>query len=213
VCNALAAKGFPSSSLATLGPESPDPLGTDVVVATADIRNQFGGRLATVYAPVILASFGSGIAGIEVRDVIPGGMSAYRAALAVDLRSRRTAGAQLLHNSHITVSATARTQLRRGDIDPRLLLLFAEMASSQPVRIVDFGDQGPGSGPGSLLRSVDLATDVIGSHLSARAYLKSMQAWVIPLTAQYRTASSKPVMLPGGETVLRIEYAAPSPLS
>ena len=56
VCADLAGRGFPD--LDPLGPESNDPLDSNVVVATADIRNQFGGRLASVYAPVILASFG-----------------------------------------------------------------------------------------------------------------------------------------------------------
>ena len=87
------------------------------------------------------------------------------------------------------------------------------MAHFQPVRIVAFGDQGPGGGPASLLRSVDLATHVTGSHLAAPAYLKSMQALVNAQRAQYRPALSKQITLPTGQTVLRIRYDAPSPLS
>jgi hypothetical protein len=211
VCNDLARRGFPSPE--TLGPGSNDPLGSTLVVATAHIRAQFGGRLASVYAPVILASFGSGNARIEIREVIPGGTSAYRAALAADVRARKIADAQLLSNNHITVSATARTQLLSGDIDPQLPQLIAAMAYFQPVRIVAFGDQGPGGGPGSLLRSVDLATHVTRSHLAASAYLESMQALVNAQRAQYRPALSKQITLPTGQTVLRIQYDAPSPLS
>jgi serine/threonine protein kinase len=211
VCTDLAQRGFPSPE--TLGPGSNDPLGSTLVVATAQIRAQFGGRLASVYAPVILASFGSGNARIEIREVIPGGTRAYRAALAADLRARKIADAQLLSNSHITVSATARTQLLSGDIDPRLPQLIAEMAHFQLVRIVAFGDQGPGGGPASLLRSVDLATHVTRSHLAAPAYLKSMQALVNAQNAQYRPALSAQITLLTGQTVLRIQYDAPSPLS
>ena len=74
VCADLAGSGFPSSSLLTLGPASNDPLGSGLLVVTATVRNQFGGRLA-VYAPAIIASFGTGNAKIDIRWVYPGGAS------------------------------------------------------------------------------------------------------------------------------------------
>ncbi len=211
VCGELAERGSPD--LDPIGPESNDPLESNVVVATADIRNQFGGRLASVYAPVILATFGSGSARIEIREVTPGGTIAYRAALAADLRGRKIADAQLRANGQITTSATARTQLLSGDVDPQLPQLIAAMAHFQPVSIVAFSDQGPGGGPASLLRSVDLATHVPRSHLAALAYLQWMQAFIHAQRAEYRPALSKQITLPGGQTVLRIQYDAPSPLS
>jgi predicted Ser/Thr protein kinase len=211
MCADLAGRGFPD--LDPLGPQSNDPLGSNVVVATADIRNLFGRRLASVYAPVILATFGSGNARIEIREVIPGGTIAYREALAADLRARRIADAQLLANSQITTSATARARLLSGEIDPQLPQLIAALVHFQPVRIVAFGDQGPGGGPESLLRSVDLATHVTRSHLTASAYLKWMQAFVHGQRAQFRPALSAPITLPTGQTVLRIQFDAPSPLS
>ena len=73
------------------------------------------------------------------------------------------------------VSATARAQLLSGDVDPRLPTLIAAMVDTYPVRIVDFGDQSPGGGPASLLRSMDLATHVSAAHLAAAAYLSWMQ--------------------------------------
>ena len=211
VCAGLAQRGFPN--LETLGPRSTDPLGSDLVVATAAIRAQFGRRLASVYAPAIIASFGSGNAKIEIREVPPGGTTAYRAALQADLHARKTNDAQLLTNSHITVSATARAQLLSGDIDPRLPMLIAAMAAAHPLRIVDFGGQSPGGGPASLLRSMDLATRVSAAHLPVPAYLSWMQSLVHAQHAQYLPASSKLVTLPAGKTVLRIEFDAPSPLS
>jgi hypothetical protein len=211
VCADLAQRGFPN--LETLGPGSTDPLGSDLVVATAAIRAQFRGRLASVYAPAIIASFGSGNAKIEIREVFPGGTTAYRAALQADLHARKTNDAQLLTNSHITVSATARAQLLSGDIDPRLPTLIAAMAAAHPVRIVDFGGQSPGGGPVSLLRSMDLATRVSAAHLPVPAYLSWMQSLVSAQHAQYLPASSKLVTLPAGKTMLRIEFDAPSPLS
>jgi hypothetical protein len=211
VCADLAQRGFPN--LETLGPGSTDPLGSDLVVATAAIRAQFGGRLASVYAPAIIASFGSGNAKIEIREFFSGGTTAYRAALQADLHARKTNDAQLLTNSHITVSATARAQLLSGDIDPRLPMLIAAMAAAHPVRIVDFGGQSPGGGSASLLRSMDLATRVSPAHLPVPAYLSWMQSLVNTQHAQYLPASSKLVTLPAGKTVLRIEFDAPSPLS
>ena len=209
VCADLAQRGFPN--LETLGPGSTDPLGSTLVVATAAVRAQFGGRLASVYAPAVIASFGSGNAKIEIRWAYPGGTSAYYAALEPDLDARKTQDAQLLTNSHLTVSATARAQLVSGDVDPRLPVLLAAM-TVHPVRIVDFGDQSSGSGPASLPRSMDLATHVSAAHLAAPAYISWMQALVNAQWAEYLPASSKLVTLPAGQTVLRIEFDAPSPL-
>jgi predicted Ser/Thr protein kinase len=211
VCAELAQRGF--HSLVTLGPGSPDPLGSTLVVATAAIRAQFGGRLASVYAPAVIASFGSGNARIEIREIYSGGTPALRAALRADLRARKASDAQILANSHVMVSAIARAQLLSGDIDPRLPTLIAAVTAAYPVRIVDFGDRGPGGGPASLLRSVDLATRVSAAHLAAPAYVSWLQALVKAQHAEFLPASSGLVTLPGGQTVLRIEFAAPSPLS
>jgi predicted Ser/Thr protein kinase len=210
VCTGLAQRGFTNTE--TLTPESTDPLGSTLVVATAAVRAEFGGRLASVYAPAVLASFGSGNAKIEIRWNYPGGTSAYDDALGPYLQARKTQDAQLLKNSRIRVSSTARAQLRSGDVDPRLPTLLAVMAANYPVRIVDFGDQSPGGGPASLLRSMDLATDVSTAHVAARAYIRWMQGLASTQWAEYLPASSEVVRLPTGQTVLRIEFDAPSPL-
>ena len=69
MCPVLLAHGVPPGNLAELGPGAPDPLGCDVVLATGVLRSQFGSRLASVYAPGVLASFGTGPSRIEVRAV------------------------------------------------------------------------------------------------------------------------------------------------
>jgi hypothetical protein len=213
VCIELGSKGFPSADLETLGPTSTDPLGSDLVVATAAIRAQFAGRLANVYAPAIIASFGSGNDRIDIRLVYPGGTATYTAFEQAALRIRKEADAQLLANSQIVVSATARAQLLSGDIDPRLPLLLAALAASHPVRIMDFVDQSPGGGPASLLRSVDLAAMDPAAHLARVAYLHWMQAFVNAQTAQYLPAWAQPITPRNSQPVLRIGYQAPSPLS
>jgi hypothetical protein len=211
VCDELAQGGFPT--LQPLGPESTDPLGSTLVVATPAIRAQFGSRLASVYAPAVIASFGSGNARIEIREMYSGGPPALRAALQAGLQARKANDAQILANSHVEVSASARAQLLSGEIDPRLPTLIAAITATYPLRIMDFGGQGPGGGPASLLRSMDLATHVSTARVAAPAYVSWIQALVKVQRTEFLPASSKLVKGPGGQTVLRIEFAAPSPLN
>jgi serine/threonine protein kinase len=213
VCTDLVSRGFPSANTLTLENTSTDPLASTLVVATSAIRAQFGGRLASVYAPVTIASFGAGNARIDIRWVFPGGNAKYRAVEQAALLTRKAAEAQLLANSQIAVSATARAQLLGGEIDPRLPQLLAIMAHSHPVYIVDFVNQSPGGGPASLLRSVDLATVDTAANLTQAAYLGWMQGFIDAQTAQYLPAWAQQVTLRTGQAVLRIGYGAPSPLS
>jgi serine/threonine protein kinase len=212
VCADLASSGFPTSNLLPLGPGSNDPLGSDLVVATATIRNQFRSRLG-VYAPAVIASFGTGNAKIEIRWVYPDGVSVYQAALPAALRIRKGADAQLLANSRIRFSATAQAQLRSGQIDPWLPLLLVIMAHSHPLYVVDFASESPGGGPASLMRWVDLATTVPASHLTSSAYLGWMRSFLDNQRAEYQPVWEEQVTLHTGQAVLRIGYGAPSPLT
>jgi hypothetical protein len=212
VCTELTDQGFPAGDVLTYTSQSNDPVGSTLVVATPAIQAQFGKRLASVYAPAVIASFGSGAARIDIRLVPPGGIKGYRESQQTDLHARKAADAQMLTNSRITLSATARTQLLSGDIDPRLPMLIAAMAHGHPLHIVDFGVWSPGGGPASLLRWVDLATVYRGAPLSPGAYLHWMRSFINVQRAQY-VARSQPVTLGTGQAVLRIEYLAPSPLS
>jgi hypothetical protein len=213
VCTDLANRGFPAANLNTLGPGSTDPLGSALVVATAPIRAQFGGRLASVYAPATIASFGSGKYRIDILLVFYGGSHAYGPYERKALSNRKTAGALLLANSRIKASATARAQLLSGDVDPRLPLLIAAMAASHPVSIVAFVSQSPGGGPASLLRSVDLAAADSSAHLTPAAYLGWIEAFMNAQRAQYHPAWVRQVPRRTGQAVLMIGYGAPSPLS
>jgi predicted Ser/Thr protein kinase len=210
VCMDLVSHGFPASDLLVLGSTSTDPLGSALVIATATIRAQFGARLASVYAPAVIASFGSGSTRIDIRLVFYGGTATYPAAAQAALRYRKGADAQLLANSQLKVSATARAQLLSGDIDPRLPMLLAEMAGIHPVRIVAFVNQSPGGGPASLLRLVDLATAGGAAHMTSAAYLSWMQTIAYEQTAQYLPAWVQKITPPSGPAVLRIGYQAPS---
>jgi len=211
VCAELANQGFPSP--VTITNQSTDPLGSVLVVATPAIRAQFGVRLESVYAPVIIASFGSGSARIDICWVYPGGNAKYQSVKQTDLSNRKEAGAQLLTNTRIQVSAAARTQLLSGEVDPRLPQLLAAMSAIHPVDIVAFGKQAPGGGPASLLRSVDLATADASSGLTPAAYLGWMEGFINAQRSQYLAAWMHRIALPTGQVVLRIAFGAPSPLS
>src|SRR6266566_3775975 len=211
MCAALEAHGVPAGRLLALTPARSDPLGSDLVVATAAVRGQFGARLAGVYAPVTLASFGSGTARIDVRVVAPDGAAAYWAALAADVRARASAGAQLLRNRSIHVSAAARSALADGEVDPRLLVALATLAHLHPLDIAGFAHPSPGASVGVPLRSADIA----GAAPPGSRHPVSLHSLMVILQAQrspYLPSSLEIVRITPGGAVLRIGYPVPSPL-
>ena len=105
MCAVLAQHGIAGGNLLMLRPGSADPLGSDVVLATAAVRDMFGARLESVYAPELLASFGTGPARIDIRAIEPDGSAAYRDAIAADLRARLQAGSELLRDPLIAYGA------------------------------------------------------------------------------------------------------------
>jgi hypothetical protein len=212
MCAALRAHGFPARDLLVLGPASPDPVNTAVVVETAAVRGLFGSSLAAAWAPAVLASFGSGPAGITVRVIAAHGAAAYQTALAAGLAARETAGAALLKDRRITALPLAGAQLTSGQVDSRLLLALTALARHQPVSIVQFGNTGPGASAGIPLRFADLAETDRAARLTGAAYVRSARAYLSTVNARYRPASTTTVVLPGGQAVLRIEFTAPSPL-
>jgi hypothetical protein len=206
MCAALQASGVGAGRLLALGTSASDPLGSDLVVATPALRSQFGGRLASVYAPVVIASFGSGAARIDIRAVAADGTAAYDSALATDRSARIAAGEQLIGNHRIAMTAADQAVLRAGRVDPRLLAMLAALAAQQPLRILAFGDPSPGAGAAVPLRSVELAPAAAGPHATAR--LRTMLAF---LRAQQQPFLSAKAALAHG-SALSVEYAAPSPL-
>ncbi len=204
MCAALVQHGVAPGNLLVLGPGTPDPLGSDVVLATAAVRAMFGFRLISVYAPDVLASFGTGQARIDIRTVAPDGTAAYQAALAADLRARRLAGTQLLRDARIAFSPSARAQLAAGQVDARLLTTLDTLAASESVRIQAFLDSGPGASPGIPLRAAEL-TAVHGSAQKLLAFFRAQRPPYLAALVSVATG-------PGGGSALTVEFAAPSPL-
>jgi hypothetical protein len=224
MCAALQEHGITPGNLLVLRPSSADPLGSDLVIATPAVRSQFGSRLASVYAPAVIASFGAGDLRIDVRAVAPDGAAAYRAALATDLAARRDAGRELLHNPRIGLSPAARGDLAAGRVDSRLLLMLAAMVNFEPVRVTTFTDSGPGAAPGVPLRSADLAVlartgatagdaarAANGATHGPGSALQRVLNFVRAQRPPYRPARAVIVRGRTGPPLISVEFGVPAP--
>ena len=203
MCQSLEAAGVSASRLSAIQQSASDPLGVEVVVATPALRSQFGSRLAGVYAPLLLASFGSGAQQIQVRYLAPGGTAAFQASLAAAQRARIQAGQQLLSNKNVQASTQARRALQAGDVDPRLLVTLGLLAHEMPVQLLPFDDSSPGASPEVPLRGAEIGAPA-STGLSAMLAFLAQQTTYQP--SQYRPARI------GSAQVLTVQYDAPGPL-
>ena len=205
MCNELQSGGFPAGQLDELQPSAPDPLGSVLVVATPVIRNQFGTRLASVYAPLVIASFGSGADRVDVRYVAPDGTASFQSQLAADRKDRVAAGEQLLANKRIQASAAARQALLAGQVDPRLLVTLSTLAHQMPLRLVSFDDPSPGVSSDVPLRGAELGT-------AATAGLSAMVTFLNAQQSQYKPAVASITQVANGQSVVTVRYDAPGPM-
>jgi hypothetical protein len=209
MCAALHAHGFPAGNLQVLSTQSHDPLPSAIVVSTDVVRNLFGRRLASVYAPAVIASFGSGQSQVAVRVTAADGSAAYLVGLRADVLARRAYGEALLSDRHVSVAAAARRVLAAGQVDSRLLITFVTLAAHLQVDVLGFGGRGPGASPGVPARSADFVVLTTGRPgvpdlQSALQFLRQQQP-------PFRAASAK-VTRAFGRTVIQVNFAAPSPL-
>jgi hypothetical protein len=205
MCNQLQKSGFPGARLMQLQPTSPDPLGAQLVVATPVIRNQFGTRLASVYAPLVIASFGTGAERVDIRFIAPDGSKAFEAQLATDRKNRITAGEQLLANDHVQASAGARQALLAGRVDPRLLVTLGTLAGLMPIQLVAFDDPSPGASSDVPLRGAELGAAAATGLPAMVAFLKAQQD-------QYAPAVASITQIANGQHVVTVRYDAPGPM-
>ena len=205
MCNELQQSGFPAGQLMELQPSAPDPLGSLLVVATPVIRNQFGTRLASVYAPLVIASFGSGAERVDVRYVAPDGTAAFESQLAADQKNRIAAGEQLLTNKHVQASAAARQALMAGQVDPRLLVTLSALAHQMPLHLVAFDDPSPGVSSDVPLRGAEIGA-------AASAGLPAMVAFLRAQQSQYAPAVARITQVAKGQSVVTVRYDAPGPM-
>jgi tetratricopeptide (TPR) repeat protein len=210
VCSALVAQGVPAANLLILRTDTTSPLAAQVVVVTPTVRSQFGMRLDSVYAPSVIADFGSGPDQVSVQVVAKDGPAAYLTALRQDVAARKVAGAQLLANKRIRASAEALAQLAAGAVDSRLLIMLPALAAAHPVQILAFGDPGPGAGPGVPLCSAYLSGSGQVAAMTGASYLSWLTSFVRAQLGPFD--GSMAVLQEVGQPVVRVVFAQPSPL-
>jgi hypothetical protein len=210
MCSALKALGLPAANLLVLRNAEADPLRAKVVVVTPAVMNQFGRRMTSVYAPSVIAGFGSGTARVSVQVTAPQGAAAYLAELRQDVTARQAAGPQLLANRRIGVTVQARTQLVAGDVDPRLLVMLPALAAVHPVQILAFGDPGPQASQGIPWCSADLSGSGQVAGMADAGYLSSLLTFVRAQLGPF--SGSAAVLRQGNTRILRVRFSRPSPL-
>jgi hypothetical protein len=205
MCGELQRSGFPAARLLPLQPSAPDPLGAQLVVATPVIRNQFGTRLASVYAPLVIASFGSGAERVDVRFIAPDGSKSFEAQLPAYRQDRIAAGRQLLTNSHVQASASARQRLAAGQVDPRLLVTLSTLADLMPLKLIAFEDLSPGASTDVPLRGAEIGAATPAGLPAMAAFMRAQQGEFAPAVARITQDAS-------GRRVFIVRYDAPGPM-
>jgi hypothetical protein len=209
MCAVLQAHGILQGRLQELDESNPAPLGSDLIVSTEAVRGEFGARLRNVYAPVVLASFGTGSAQTAIRVVAPYGAAAYMRNLRTDMAQRAYVGGQLLQNSRFHASGPARRALVAGQVDSRLLTAFPELAHIHQVDVVDFSRPARGASPGMPLCAADIAPAGPGTRHPLNT-LTILARFMRNQRAPFKPMSVTVVRLASGRQVLHVEYGAPS---
>jgi hypothetical protein len=211
MCRQLQRDGFPAARLQPLPRGARGPLSSGMVVATQAIRSQLGIRLAAAYAPQVIASFGSGVARVDVRMIAPDGAAAYRTQLAAEVTVLASVGRQLLGNKNVQSSPSAQAALRAGQVDARLLAILALLSAQMPVRLVGFTGA-PGAGPGTPLRAAEISVSSPASSSAVLALLNAQQSPYRPATAT-ATATAGAGGGGGRGSVIALRYDAPASLT
>jgi hypothetical protein len=219
MCGVLLAHKLAPERLVQLSLAATDPLDAEIVVATLVIRKQFGPRLARVYAPAVLASFGSGTAQVQVR-IVASGAAAYLRALRADVQARRQAGAALLQNPDIQARGQVAREIAAGDVDARLLANLVTLVHwGCPLAILGFAGRGPGASAGMPLLAADI-TPLLArrpdiSLTAGKAEMARQVARILDFLEQQRTplrpARIVRLVRPDGQIVVQVGFAAPAP--
>ena len=135
------------------------------------------------------------------------GMVAERTGPARAGRSLRGPVSLALRTTQrIGVAGQAVGTAQAGQVDTRLLIMLAMLASEHPWRVTGFA----GASPGVPLADAPLREVTITGPDAAD--LAASLAMVRAQHSPYQPAQAAIVHLPGGMTALRIDFAAPGPL-
>ena len=129
----------------------------DYVVSTNSVRTfpNAGGEVQTALRnSVVVARFGSGIQRVEVRRIEPGGVAAARQTATAQQQTMAAAGADLATNSSLTLADLAASQLRAGQVDPRVMSTLAYLAGEHKLTVSAFPVVRGEGGTTDVLRQV-----------------------------------------------------------
>jgi hypothetical protein len=204
MCRQLRLDGFPAARLKPLGSGVRALLGSGIVVATPAVRSQLGPRLAAAYAPQVIASFGAGAARVDVRTIAPSGAGALRTQLAAGQTVLATAGRQLLGNTNIQASPSARAALAGGRVDARLLAILSLLSAQLPIRLVGFAGA-PGASVGVPLRGAEIGVASPAARSTVVGLLDAQQGPYHPAAVT--------VLGGGTRALVAVRFDAPADLS
>ncbi len=205
MCSSLEAAGVPAGRLYEFQPTTQDPLNATVVVATPAVRALFGARLSSVYAPLLIATFGTGAERVEIRGVWPGGTAAFNGSLRTDVSARIEAGDQLLTNTNVHASPAAQADLKDGMVDPRLLVTLSALAAKMPVQLIIFDDSSPGASAEEPLRGAEIGA-------SSASGLSAIMGFLAAQRSDYLPSKYTIVHLKNGQSAVAVQFDAPGPL-
>jgi len=204
MCRQLRQDGFPAARLTQLAAGARTLPGAGLVVATAAVRAQFGPRLATALAPQVIAGFGAGAGRVEVRTIAPDGPAAFRVQLAAERAALASAGRQLLGNTNVQASPSARAALTAGLVDARLLTILALVCAQRPVRLASFTGA-PGADPGVPLRGAEIG---VATPVARSAVIGLLDAQQGPYRPAVVTAVAG-----GTDALIAVRFDAPAAMN
>lgn len=182
----------------------------DLVLVTPALRAQVGPSFDDLVAPQPVAAFGSGDIAAQLSRVVVDGPDGYARRTAADRAARRAAGRELATAQGLDLSATARAQLERGDVDARILSVLPPLLARNELAIVRFTSS-PEEPPGGPLRMVEIERIDGDSVTPGFAVLSEVGTFLDAQQPPFAPTSVDVVASSGGPA-LRIVYAAPSPL-
>jgi hypothetical protein len=207
MCALLQAAGYPAGAQVAIEPGADLPDGVTLVVSTLVTRAE-GVQVAGV-APVLIAGFGTGVAAVQVRAVVPGGAAGFVRLARSDVAAWRKAGRSLVQAAGMRLHAAARQDLTAGRVDPRLVVLLGRVAARYSFDVVRFADAGPQAGPRVPFRMVRI--DGLGTAPGA-PQASEATAIIKLVNSQGPRYRARCTEIPaGGRLVLQLLIPAPTP--
>ncbi|OMH33084.1 hypothetical protein BGP79_05880 [Tersicoccus sp. Bi-70] len=159
---------------------------SDWIITTDSMRtfpDQFPQVKAAIANSTVVASFGSGQQRVDVRQIHAEGLAAGERADRALRTERAAVGAELAANPRLTLTPSARAQLRAGQVDSRVMLALAQQVMQTTLTITDFPAEDGTDGTyrrSALVTAVDGRPAVTGTDAARR-----ITAWTSGLTGPF----------------------------